>query len=253
MLLTMKYYRFSFLFCLLTFFVSCATFANAPKTQWSITGGLGYGVSTSHANETVSVIPQFEQTNVYRSDSVVNNAPFLGIGVNYGISLSPKLRLTTGLSAHYLSNLPVRGDIIENGAPSSATFSYRVDSLALTGDAALFYTLPSLPMDSVYTRVSLGVSQNTASHYQRYNGAGNASPSVAFTRHTQSGFAYGIGLGMRFALSERLSVGPEYQYWQLGDVSLGKGRNVLSQAVDGLKGGALAVHSLLLVNLSYQF
>jgi opacity protein-like surface antigen len=212
---------------------------------------LGYGVIGKLTSQRVPT--NFDSSNDYLADNSFSVSPLLSIGGGYISHLSPRLALHSGLSLHYLAPFNETGAITADGVSSNSLYTYTVNSMALMADASLVYQLNNPHLDNVYARLSVGMSQNRASGYHRINGAGDASPSMAFANHTETGFAYGLGIGMQFKLSAHWRVGPEYQYWNLGTVSLGQGKNIEGNARGPLKGGSLNTQGLAIVHATYRF
>lgn len=213
--------------------------------------GLGYGISNVGKNNTIPT--NFDSSNEYQAPSVAAIAPLFSVGAGFNHDISANLQMQWGISINHLNALTVTGAIAEDGAPATDHYQYKVNSNALMGDFALIYHPQQNAMTNIYARVSLGVSQNKAWSYQRINSPGDLSPSLRFANHTQTEFAYRVGVGILFALSPHWLAGPEYSYWNLGKVSLGKGKNVAGQARGPLQGGNLNVHSILVFRLLYQF
>lgn len=231
--------------------------ALAPKpmgsvhNHWYFSGMLGYGINGHLKSQRIPT--NYSSFNSYDSNGSDNISPFLSLGGGYILPLSPQLSLHSGLSIHVLAPFDETGTISADGAPSSATYSYHVASTALMANASLVYQLGCHQLDALYVRLSMGLSQNRASGYTRVNGAGDASPSMAFTNHTETGLAYGVGLGMQFKINAHWWVGPEYQYWNLGTVSLGQGKNVSGDVRGPLKGGTLNTQGLAIIHATYRF
>ena len=217
--------------------------------DWYFSGAVGYGISGSLNSQTIPT--NYDSSNHYSANNSTEISPLLSIGGGYIYHLSPELALHSGLSLHNLSQLSETGALSADGVSSNSLYSYNIHSLALMADASLVYHLQDSIIDNLYGRLSLGMSQNSASDYSRINGAGDGSPSMGFANHTDTSFAYGLGIGVQFKLSPRWRVGPEYQYWVLGSVSLGQGNNVAGQARGPLKGGSLHVQGLMLVHATY--
>jgi opacity protein-like surface antigen len=160
-----------------------------------------------------------------------------------------------GMSLHYLNALPIEGNITGG---MSADYKYMITSSALMADMALSYNPLTPHVEGLYVRLSLGASRNTAHSYKRINGDSSGSPSLGFANHTQTAFAYGVGIGAQFKVAPHLLVGPEYRYLNLGDVSLGNGHALNSgtkkvTVTDPLKWGQLKLHGMMVINVSYLF
>lgn len=67
---------------------------------------------------------------------------------------------------------------------------------------------------SVYAMAGIGLAQIDAEGYQ-------SNPGRRFASHTQNNLAYSLGLGVDYALSERLTLGSGYRYVNMGKVETG--------------------------------
>lgn len=68
---------------------------------------------------------------------------------------------------------------------------------------------------SVYGMAGVGLAQIEAEGYQ-------TNPGRRFASHTQNNFAYSLGLGVDYALTERVTLGTGYRYVNMGKIETGR-------------------------------
>lgn len=257
-----KLSRFLFLLLLV---MSCNALAKAQGSAnafvhsgiyLDVSGGLGL----LHANKRQTLVLHYPVGggDDYHVDVNPNNhhrlTGVIGLGAGYQWALSPRLFLRTGGSVyHAFSNdndgvavyhppsSRVRG--VDN-PPVEAHYQYKTQSTMLLSEISLGYNINRYLVP--FAKINLGLSINRAYDFQAdsFNFRANSN--------TTEQFAYGAGVGLMANLSHAMSLGVEYDYWQLGHNNLGSSGILTGvDSSDAIKSSQNM--QVLMLRLSYQF
>lgn len=222
-----------------------------PTIAFSYTDsvGLDFGVAMPTNVGNSATFPLGFSTFSYSPRTHINCDYISGISFNRMFVLAPLYSAQIGASYHYLSNMDVKGDLMQGIAPPfyQANYYYRINSSQYMIDAKLRREFQSRFFPYVY--LGLGLSANSAFNYTT-NVPAYLTVTPDYSNKTTYAFTYSLGIGMDYLVVPKLSVGLGYRFINLGNTGLGKGmiRNTSTKAA--LTQSNLYVNSLL-VQLNY--
>ena len=128
-----------------------------------------------------------------------------------------------GVAGYVDAQLSPQGDVWQFAVPLFDTlgYSYNIHHSRVMFSSKLLTTLPRYQAIHLYFSWELGTSYNRANNYQEQPLIPLAVPMTPFANHTQSSFAWGVGVGFDYNLNQHVRAGMGYQFADLGGVSLG--------------------------------
>lgn len=235
----MRYILKCLLFGYLGFFVCSAFAASATQTTvpksalspWWITMEGGYVFSTANSNSVSEPMPYASPPNDYYVSQARNNTGLVGVGVSYQFNLPHWEKLSMewfptdrlGLFYDYYFPANIDGKIYKwESSTIGYDYHYTVVSHVVWLDNQL--DIISWKKWTPFIDASIGCAFNIASDYSENPVELPPRPSAAFANHTNTQFAWRVGVGLSYALEWHKHVGHmslEYRYSDLGNVSTG--------------------------------
>jgi len=216
------------LFLIFFLFLPLTSFANVIDVYLS--GGATFSWIT---NEKTVKISSFV-TNEYDADNDLKVGPLGGIGIGHTWVFNPQVAGFFSLAGYYVNFDKIEGTEhpFVNAGNDFDTLSYqfRAESFAMLAEGRIFYTPHAL---QPFILVGLGVSWNELYKYSEEpssdESTGEPVPN-AFGDHTETAFAYEVGVGVQynsacgFSCTDPTSawkVALDYRYMNLGKGQLG--------------------------------
>jgi opacity protein-like surface antigen len=191
------------------------------KNAYSIGMDLGVAIPTQAGNSVT--FPLGYSTFSYSPNNNNGHTYITGISFSKMFALAPLYAIQVGASYHYISNMGVKGNLMQGISPPyyQANYSYVINSSQYLIEAKLrrqFHT-NYFP----YFYFGLGLAANSAFDYTT-----NVPPYLAVTpsysNKTTHAFTYSIGIGIDYAIMSKLTLGLGYRFIDLGETGLGSGR-----------------------------
>jgi opacity protein-like surface antigen len=163
-------------------------------------------------------------------------------GLEAGTRLNENLRM--GLSIDYRPSYLAKtsSSKTEDGDKHNTNIEYKVKSLVAM--ANVYYDITEINGFTPYMNFGLGVAKNQLKYtsstvVQDISGVYNES-----IKSNKTNFAYKVGLGTRYSVSQAVDLDLRYQFADLGKFKV--------NSSDGLKKGKLRAHEFL-VGVAYKF
>lgn len=119
--------------------------------------------------------------------------------------------------------MTIKGDVWQFALPEfdDLSYTYHIHHARVMASAKLLTTLiqPSL---HPYVSGEIGAAFNQASGYKETPLEVGAIPTPPFSNHSQTSFAWGVGVGVDYNLNQQIRLGVGYQFADLGSASLGQ-------------------------------
>ncbi len=213
------------------------------------TAGLDFGVAVPTNAGKSATLPLGFSTFSYTPNTNIDHDYISGISFSRMFALAPLYTAQIGASYHYLSNMDVKGNLMQGVSPPlyQANYSYNINSSQYMIDAKLRHEFQSRFFPYVY--LGLGLAANSAFDFTTSVPA-YLTVTPDYSNKTTYAFTYSLGIGIDYLVVPKLSVGLGYRFINLGCTGLGNGtvRNTSTKAA--LSQSNLYVNSLL-VQLNY--
>ena len=171
--------------------------------------------------ETLSLLPPFANyyTNTNSSTTVFDGGVFVGVERAF----SDKLWVQLGVSAYRDTQMNPKGHVWLFTLPEfdNLSYAYHIQHTRVMAEGKFLTSLCSYQALHPYVSWGLGAAFNTAQNYQETPLIADAIPTAPFANHTQTSFAWSVGVGFDYTLSAHMRFGVGYQFADLGSVSLG--------------------------------
>lgn len=172
--------------------------------------------------QTLTLLPPFENhyTATHRSQTTADFGAFLGVERSFSPSLSAQI----GTSVYIDDRLTPKGHVWQFGVPKfdNFTYAYHIQPVRVMLTSKLLTTLSNYQSLHPYVSGEIGAAFNRANSYQEKPTIPFVTPMSPFSSHTESSFAWGLGLGMDYNVTQQVRVGLGYQFSNLGSASLGR-------------------------------
>ncbi len=172
--------------------------------------------------QTLTLLPPFENhyTATHPSQTAVDFGGFLGVERTF----LPNLNAQLGASVYIDSQLTAKGHVWQFGVPKfdNFTYDYHIQPVRVMVTNKLLTTLPRYQSMHPYFSWEIGAAFNQASNYHENSIVPLVTPMSPFSRHTETSFAWGVGLGMDYSVTQHVRAGMGYQFSNLGSASLGR-------------------------------
>lgn len=156
--------------------------------------------------------------NNYNSDATT-----LGLGLGYGLLINKdkNILLQLGVGFYNSSNYTSRGHIWDDDNPNFEDFSYQYNfsSTRLMFEPRIMFRTDSLL--SPFVSGGIGWARNRASNYQEIVLNDNELPERLFASDHKENFAWELGAGIAYKITENLSMNFAYKFVNLGEGHLG--------------------------------
>jgi opacity protein-like surface antigen len=121
------------------------------------------------------------------------------------------------------SRLTPEGHIWQFGVPKfdNFTYAYHIQPLRVMLTSKVLTTLSSHQSLHPYFSWELGAAFNRANNYHETPIIPLVAPMSPFSSHTETSFAWGLGIGMDYNVTQHVRAGIGYQFSNLGAASLG--------------------------------
>lgn len=205
--------------------------AESSLSHWWITIEGGYAFSTANNNTLSEPMPYVFSPNDYYVSQARNNTGSVGAGISYQFNLPCWKKLSNqwfptdrlGLFYDYYFPANIDGKIYKwESSTIGYDYQYVVVSHVVWLDNQL--DIISWKKWTPFVDASIGSAFNTARHYRENPVELPPRPSAAFANHTNTQFAWRVGVGLNYALEWHECVGQislEYRYSDLGNVNTG--------------------------------
>lgn len=191
--------------------------------HWSgvITATVGPDFVNPGRAQTLTLLPPFQNhyTKGNASRAVVDAGGFIGVEWAWSEKWSAQL----GASGYWDSSMTLKGDVWQFALPEfdDLSYTYHINHARVMASAKLLTTMiqPSL---HPYVSGEIGAAFNQASGYRETPLEVGAIPTPPFNNHSQTSFAWGVGVGVDYTLNQQIRLGVGYQFADLGSASLGQ-------------------------------
>ena len=205
-------------------FLSAAHATPSMTGKWATIEG-GYSFSLNPNNVSIEPMPNVNLPDNYLSTGLGNRG-LVGVGAGLTFDLSYKALHSDrlGLMYNYYDNAPITGQIVKYQLIPTYSDSYNVNSNVLWVDNQL--DLISLGQFLPFFDVAIGAVWHQTSGYQETPLPNVSSQrvrldSAALASNTSTDFAWRVGLGGNFAVTDKISLGLIYRYVNLGNAVTG--------------------------------
>ena len=212
----------------------------------------GVGIFSNSAQSRVDFYPANGTYLNYSPTEASEKVGSFGVfaGVELPFEIQNKWVVQTGLAYNIISAYSENGTnaVGENlNNPVSTTtydYSYRVSSQQIFSETKLIGTVFQNTLHP-YVLLDLGVAINKAYSYSVNTSQSDPNSTASYQDNTQTNFAYGMGLGVDWELSNSWRIGLGYRLLNLGPAELGEG------SWDPDDGGPVVATSVLKTNPLY--
>ena len=171
--------------------------------------------------QNLTLLPPFQ--NHYTNNSSTATVADAGGFVGVERVLSDYLAVQLGVAGYVDAQISTEGDVWQFAVPlfDTLSYSYNIHHSRVMFSSKLLTTVPRYQTIHPYFSWELGTAYNRANNYQEQPLSPLAVPMTPFANHTQSSFAWGLGVGVDYNLNQHVRAGVGYQFADLGAVSLG--------------------------------
>lgn len=206
------------------------------STQTVLAGGMGEGIANYQAILTLTAGADFVQTpseqfvvlyppfeNFYTVSSSNPSAFDGGIFLGIETKFLDRFWAQFGVAAYFDTDLNVTGDVWQFGLPrfDNLNYSYDVQTSRYMLGGKLLTSFAQFEAIHPYFSWEIGAAVNRAANYLETSFTPGVPPMPPFTSNTQASFAWGVGLGIDYSLTQNVRLGCGYQYANLGSAALG--------------------------------
>ncbi len=220
--------------------------SRAPQYQPLATLTIGPDFVQTGRAQTLTLLPPFQNhyTTTHRSQTATDFGAFVGVER----AISPSLSAQLGAAAYIDTQLTTKGHVWQFGVPKfdNFTYGYHIKPIRAMLTSKLLTTLPNKPSLHPYVSGEIGAAFNRANNYRETPIVPLVTPMSPFSSHTETSFAWGIGLGMDYNVTQHVRAGLGYQFSNLGSASLGRTTAATTNQ-------ALSVSHLYTNQLRFQF
>lgn len=146
-------------------------------------------------------------------------------GIFLGVEhpLTKTLTAQLGVAGYMNSKLTPQGHVWQFAEPAfdNLTYAYHIQHSRVMLAGKLLSSFAVHQAIHPYFSWEVGAAFNHASGYQETSFTSEVFPMEPFANHSQSSFAYGVGLGIDYYWNQHTRLGAGYQFANLGSVSLG--------------------------------
>lgn len=178
-------------------------------------------VQTGRA-QTLTLLSPFQNhyTATHRSQTATDFGAFVGVERTFSPSLSTQL----GASVYIDSQLTAKGHVWQFGVPKFDNFiyGYHIKPVRAMLTSKLLTTFPNHHSLHPYLSGEIGAAFNRAHNYHETPIVPLVTPMSPFSSHTETSFAWGVGAGIDYNVTQRVRAGIGYQFSNLGSASLGR-------------------------------
>jgi opacity protein-like surface antigen len=171
--------------------------------------------------QTLSLLPPFE--NHYTNDNTYQTVLDVGGFLGFEYAFSNQFSTQLGVSGYYDSNLNTKGNVWQFALPifDNLTYKFKIQHARVMVGGKVLSALSSFTSLHPYFSWEVGAAFNRALNYEETPIVPTVLPTTPFADHTQTSFAYGVGVGLDYNVSKQIRVGVGYQFADFGSVSLG--------------------------------
>ncbi len=171
--------------------------------------------------QTLTLLPPFEM----RYTANAANEVVLDGGIFLGVErvVSERLAAQLGVVGYAGSNARSQGHVWQFAEPEfdNLTYLYYVQHSRLMLAGKLLSSFTNYQAIHPYFSWELGAALNRATGYREVSFTPGVAPMDPFANHSKYSFAYGVGFGVDYNLSQHIRLGTGYQFADLGAASLG--------------------------------
>lgn len=205
----------------------------AHNTGWYASVGGGLAFPSFNSNLTIANNSGFPGTfsqDLYTTQN--NNQPLFEMSFGHRWE-RPKLWLpaySLGFYYQHFFTTNMGGNITQYSSPVYTNYNYNWNVTADVLLVGLKLNLIQYRRLAPYLKAAAGFSYNKSNGYSEspLPGLTDTRVSAGFQANTSTQFAYNAGIGLDFQASGNFIVSAEYQYQNLGTMSLGNGSNAWS-------------------------
>lgn len=167
------------------------------------------------------IVPPFEKH--YTVDGTGNTVADIGGFLGLERIITEKLTAQFGVSGYGDMDFSPSGDVWQFAQPQFASvgYSYKVHLARMMFANKLLTTIPQYKVIRPYFSWEIGAAFNRATAYQETPLIPQAFTMAPYSNHSNTSFAWGVGLGFDYEVTAKIRAGIGYQFADLGSVSLG--------------------------------
>lgn len=189
--------------------------------RWVSTLTIGPDFVSPGQTQTLTLLPPFQNTYTKgdTSQTVADAGVFAGIERKFNSKLSVQL----GASWYVNTQITPSGSVWQFTLPEfhDLNYAYHIHHTRVMVTTKLLTTTPQYSRLHPYISGEVGAAFNRTRDYQESPFEIGALPMASFVNHNQTSFAWGVGLGLDYNLSQHVRLGAGYQFSDLGSASLG--------------------------------
>jgi opacity protein-like surface antigen len=176
-------------------------------------------MNAGHA-QTLTLLPPFQ--NHYTSNNASQTVVDVGGFVGVERAISHRISAQLGVSGYYDSNINPQGHVWQFALPEfdNLKYKYRIQMARAMVSGKILTSFADYASLHPYVSWEVGAAFNRASNYAEKALIPTVIPPAPFASHSQTSFAYGVGVGLDYNLNEQIRVGLGYQFADLGAASL---------------------------------
>jgi opacity protein-like surface antigen len=224
---------FSSVFLIVTSSLLCSSVAlsldktTASDQSWFVTAGIG--ASSTNADNAVQQGPNAGNAPSVGYEVDSNAVYSLGLGYNLGNGIAVQGDLRT---REFTTDT---GAIAANASGQFAGNTYSVDGEVQSTSLMInaIYDIPNSSAFQPYVKAGIGVAKNEVEMSQQISplfsvigdtstiGSACAGTTYCFPDDSSTEFAWSVGAGVRYNITDTFGVGLDYQYIDLGEAATG--------------------------------
>ncbi len=171
--------------------------------------------------QTLTLLPPFQ--NTYTKGITSQTAADAGAFVGLERKFYDKLWVQLGVSGYVDAQITPKGSVWQFTLPEfeDLGYAYHIHHSRFMATTKLLTTISLYPLLHPYVSGEIGGAFNHAHGYQETPLEAGVLPMAPFADHSQTSFAWGVGVGLDYNLNQHVRLGAGYQFSDLGGASLG--------------------------------
>ncbi|MDI1353189.1 MAG: outer membrane beta-barrel protein [bacterium] len=208
------------------------TMGSVGAEQFKFHPIVSFSIATDFINwgkaQNVLIVPPFY--NHYTKTTSNTKALDLGVFLGLEHAITDLMMLQLGISVSSVSTIKPEGHVWQFGLPMFDNFiyNYSIHSTRFMQGGKLLANLARNNHIHPYFSWELGAANNKASRYTELQLDGLIPAMAPYSNHSQTSFAYGVGIGIDYTITQYARLGFGYQYLNLGAASLGLSPSVIT-------------------------
>ena len=188
----------------------------------------------------------------------MGNTGIYGLEAGYRINENFRFSLSLDYRPDFKNNYSTSApqSTLHEGAhyPTTAIESYNTKVKSLAAMLNVYYDIMQVNNFTPYLTIGAGISRNrTSSSTKTEYPSGPPDYVMDYSKASNNGLAYKVGLGSRYSVSNNIAIDLRYQYVDLGKFKTGTSISHNGRSIDvNAKKGRLKAHEVML-SLVYKF